>query len=167
MRAERPIIANPEKQSWEQRITSRTLSGIGWGIWLMLWMPVLTTLLWIFGTRVTYIYIIRAPDETSLLLIFLIMFICNMIVSSWTSYNYIRFARKTRRRGRESITHEKVGETFGVTDPETLSLLLHARILALNFDEAGVLVGVDGVEIEGGTTTISEADSIPDAELVR
>ncbi|MFZ0301710.1 MAG: poly-beta-1,6-N-acetyl-D-glucosamine biosynthesis protein PgaD [Terracidiphilus sp.] len=165
MRAERPIIARPEKQSWEQRLTSRTLSGIAWGIWLILWMPVLTTLLWIFGTRVTYIYIIRAPDETSLLLIFLIMFICNMIVSSWTSYNYIRFARKTRRRGAEPVSHERVGAQFGVTDPETLCLLLDSRILGLSFNETGALVGVDVVEIEGSTTT-SETDLISEIEIM-
>lgn len=166
MRAERPIIAHPEKQTWQQRFTSRTLSGIAWGLWLMLWMPILTTLLWIFGTRVTYIYIVRAPDETSLLLIFFIMFVCNMIVSSWTSYNYIRFVGKTRRCGADPVSHEKVGALFGVTDPETLSLLLHSRILGLNFSEAGVLVRVDAVEAEGATTTTLDANEIPQAELV-
>lgn len=166
MRAERPIIARPEKQSPEQRITSMTLGGIAWAIWLILWMPVFTTLLWVFGTRVTYIYIIRAPDETSLLLIFFIMFVCNMIVSSWTSYNYIRFARKKRRRGRDPVSHEQVGKAFGITDPETLSLLLHSRVLSLNFDEASALVGVDAVEMESAKTAISEAERIPDGELV-
>ncbi|MGB6134358.1 MAG: poly-beta-1,6-N-acetyl-D-glucosamine biosynthesis protein PgaD [Acidobacteriaceae bacterium] len=165
MRAERPIIVRPDKQSWEQRITSRTLSGIAWGVWLMLWMPVLTAVLWIFGTRVTYIYIIRAPDETSLLLIFLIMFICNMIVSGWSSYNYIRFARKTRRHATVPVSHEKVGELFGVTDPETLSLLLYSRILGLNFNEAGVLVRVDAEEVEDSITTTVEAER-NDLELV-
>jgi len=165
MRAERPIIVRPEKQSLKQRITSGTLGGIAWGIWLVLWMPVFTTLLWIFGTRVTYIYIIRAPDETSLLLIFLIMFICNMIVSSWTSYNFIRFARKTRRHGAMPVSHEKVGAQFGVTDPETLSLLLHSRILGLNFNEAGELVHVDAVEVEDSSTTV-ENDRDTHTELM-
>jgi poly-beta-1,6-N-acetyl-D-glucosamine biosynthesis protein PgaD len=146
MRAERPIISRPERQSWQQRITSRTLSGMAWGIWLILWMPVISTLLWIFGARVTYVHIIRAPDERSLLLIFLIMFVCNMIVSSWSSYNYIRFAKKGRRRGAPPVSHENVGKLFGVTDPETLSLLLKSRILGLSFNEAGVLVHVDAGE---------------------
>src|SRR5580658_316035 len=124
MRAERPIIVRPERQSWEQRLTSRTLSGMAWGIWLILWMPVTSSLLWVFGARVTYVHIIRAPDERSLLLIFLIMFVCNMIVSSWSSYNYIRFAKKARRRSAALVTHEQVGKLFGITDPETLSLLV-------------------------------------------
>jgi len=158
MRAERPIIVHPEKQSWKQRITSGTLGGIAWGIWLLLWMPVITTVLWILGTRVTYIYIIRAPDETSLLLIFVIMFICNMIVSSWTSYNFIRFAKMTRRRGVAPVSHEKVGEVFGVTNPDTLSLLQGSRILGLSFNETGGLVGIDVVEIEISTTTTVEED---------
>jgi poly-beta-1,6-N-acetyl-D-glucosamine biosynthesis protein PgaD len=158
MRAERPIIARPEKQSWQQRITSRTLSGMAWGIWLILWMPVISTFLWVFGARVTYVHIIRAPDETSLLLIFLIMFLCNMVVSSWSSYNYIRFAKKARRRGAAVVSHEKVGAIFGVTDPETLSLLLHGRILGLNFNESGVLIRVDPVEVDEAPAT--EAESV-------
>lgn len=148
MRAERPIIVRPERQSWEQRLTSRTLSGMAWGIWLILWMPVTSSLLWVFGARVTYVHIIRAPDERSLLLIFLIMFLCNMVVSSWSSYNYIRFAKKARRRGAPVVSHQQVGALFGVTDPETLSLLLHSRILGLSFNEAGVLVGVESVQAE-------------------
>lgn len=160
MRAERPIIVRPENQSWEQRLTSRTLSSIGWGIWLILWMPVISTLLWIFGTRVTYIYIVRAPDETSLLLIFLIMFLCNMVVSGWSSYNYIRFAKKARRRGAAPVSHKEVGALFGVTDPETLSLLLRSRILGLNFNDAGVLVRVDTEEVEERHSTEVESVTV-------
>jgi biofilm PGA synthesis protein PgaD len=156
MRAERPIISRPERQSWEQRLTSRTISGIAWGIWLFLWMPVVSTLLWIVGTRVTYVHIVRAPDETSLLLIFLIMFICNMIVSSWSSYNYIRFAKRTRRRGADPASHEKVGELFGVTDPATLSLLLRGRSLSLHFNEAGILSRVDSAEAGDNQETLAE-----------
>jgi|HubBroStandDraft_1064217.scaffolds.fasta_scaffold33877_1 poly-beta-1,6-N-acetyl-D-glucosamine biosynthesis protein PgaD len=157
MRAERPIISRPERQSWQQRITSRTLSGMAWGIWLILWMPVISTLLWISGTRITYIYIIRAPDERSLLLIFLIMFVCNMIVSSWSSYNYIRFAKKARRRSAALVTHEQVGKLFGITDPETLSLLVNSRILGLSFNEAGVLIHVD----TGGAPEKEKAEAEP------
>jgi poly-beta-1,6-N-acetyl-D-glucosamine biosynthesis protein PgaD len=160
MRAERPIISHPERQSWQQRITSRTLSGMAWGIWLILWMPVISTLLWVFGTRVTYIYIIRAPDETSLLLIFLIMFICNMIVSGWSSYNYIRYSKRTRRRGAGPVSHEKVGALFGITDPDTLYLLLHSRILGLNFNEAGALVRVDTEGAEQKEKTEAEPVSV-------
>jgi poly-beta-1,6-N-acetyl-D-glucosamine biosynthesis protein PgaD len=158
MRAERPIIVRPERQSWEQRLTSRTLSGMAWGIWLILWMPVISTLLWVFGARVTYVHIIRAPDETSLLLIFLIMFLCNMVVSSWSSYNYIRFARKARRRGAAVVSHEKVGALFGVTDPETLALLLHGRVLGLSFNESGGLIGVEDVNVD--QKQAAEAESV-------
>jgi poly-beta-1,6-N-acetyl-D-glucosamine biosynthesis protein PgaD len=160
MRAERPIISRPERQSWQQRLTSRTLSGMAWGIWLILWMPVVSTLLWILGARVTYIHIIRAPDERSLLLIFLIMFLCNTVVSGWASYNYIRFAKKKRRRGADVVSHEKVGELFGVTDPETLSLLLHSRILGLHFTDAGVLARVDAVEIEENQKAPAESVTV-------
>jgi biofilm PGA synthesis protein PgaD len=157
MRAERPVISHPERQSWKQRLTSRTLGGIAWAIWLFLWMPVISTILWIVGTRITYINIIRAPDERSLLLIFLIMFICNTIVSGWSSYNYIRFAKKKRRRGADTVSHEEVGKLFGVTDPATLSLLLQGRSLSLHFNEAGVLSRVDAAGAEDSHKALAES----------
>jgi poly-beta-1,6-N-acetyl-D-glucosamine biosynthesis protein PgaD len=148
MRAERPIIVPPKRQSWRDGLGTRTIGSLAWGIWLVLWMPVLSSVLWVFGTRTTYIYIVRAPDETSLLLIFVVMFICNFVVSSWSGYNYIRFSKNKKRRGCEPIPYEKVGALFGITDPKTLSMLLNSRVLGLQFNESGALIQVDNVEVD-------------------
>jgi biofilm PGA synthesis protein PgaD len=157
MRAERPIVSYPERQSWKQRLTSRTIGGFAWAIWLFLWLPVLSTILWILGLRTAYIHIVRAPDERSLLLIFAIMLICNVIVSGWSSYNYLRFVGSTKRRGTDVVPHEEIGKLFGVTDPATLSLLLHERRLNLYFNDAGALVRVDALEDVGVEKVLTEA----------
>ncbi|MFZ0747485.1 MAG: poly-beta-1,6-N-acetyl-D-glucosamine biosynthesis protein PgaD [Terracidiphilus sp.] len=157
MRAERPILSHPERQSPAQRLTSRALAGVAWATWLYLWLPVLSAILWILGLRTAYIYIVRAPNETSLLLIFAIMLICNVIVSSWSSYNYLRFVGNTMRRGTDVVPHERVGKAFGITDPATLSLLLHERRLNLHFNEVGVLVRVDALTDEDSERVVSES----------
>jgi biofilm PGA synthesis protein PgaD len=146
MRAERPIISHPERQSLSQRFTTGTLTSIAWALWLYLWLPALSALLWIIGIHLTYLYIVRAPNESSLVLIFLIILGCSVIVSSWSSYNYIRFVGRTRRRGAAPVSHEAVGRLFGVSDPAMLSLLLTERRISLHFDEGGVLVRAEALE---------------------
>jgi biofilm PGA synthesis protein PgaD len=148
MRAERPIISHPEKQSWKQRLTSSTLTGIAWALWLYLWLPALSALLGIAGVRMTYVYVVRAPNKSSLLLIGFIVLTCNIVVSTWSSYNYIRFVGKTRRRAAKTVPHEAVGKYFGITDPATLALLLQERRLNLHFDKGGVLVNVEALRFE-------------------
>jgi poly-beta-1,6-N-acetyl-D-glucosamine biosynthesis protein PgaD len=121
---------------------------------------VLSTILWILGLRTAFIHIVRAPDETSLLLIFAIMFICNVIVSSWSSYNYLRFVGNKKRRGTDVIPHEEVGRYFGVTDPATLSLLLRERRLNLYFNDSGVLVLVDALGDVEGEEVLAEESTV-------
>jgi poly-beta-1,6-N-acetyl-D-glucosamine biosynthesis protein PgaD len=147
MRAERPIISNPEKQSRTQKIVSIVITALAWALWGYLWLPALAVISSVFGFRVDYLFVVRKPDESSLILIFLIMLVCNTIVSSWSSYNYIRFAKSSRRRRPKFVTHQEVCKTFGSNDPDTQSQLLRERRLALHFDDAGALVTV---EVLGG-----------------
>jgi biofilm PGA synthesis protein PgaD len=145
VRAERPIVSHPERQTRAQRFTTRSLKAIALVIWLYVWIPILSAILWAMGIRVTYLYIVRAPSQTSWLLILVIMMSCNIIVSSWSIYNWVRFVGKTRRRGAPPVSHEEIGKAFGVTDPATLSLLQHERRLNLYFDNTGVLVRVEAL----------------------
>jgi biofilm PGA synthesis protein PgaD len=160
MRAERPIISQPERQTWKQRLTSDTLTGIAWAIWLYLWLPALSAILWILGIRLTYIHIVRAADKGSLLAIFVIAALCNVIVTIWSKYNYTRFVGKMRRCGAETVSHEVVAKSFGQTHPETLLLILQERCLTIHFDDAGVPIRFDAVETEDSEMTLTEAELV-------
>jgi biofilm PGA synthesis protein PgaD len=156
MRAERPIVAHPERQTLAQRITSGSIASVAWGLWLFLWLPALSALLWMLGVHITYKSIVRAPNQSSLLIVLLLVFTCNMIVSSWASYNYIRFVGKTRRRSSGVVSHEAVGNFFGVTDPETLTLLLNERRINLYFDNAAGLSHAEAFATEESEKTEPE-----------
>jgi biofilm PGA synthesis protein PgaD len=143
MRAEAPIISRPEKQSRIQKLVSLVITVFAWLLWGYLWLPTLSVISAVFGMPINQLLVVKKPDETSLLMIFLIMFACNLVVSTWSSYNYVRFAKKSRRRRTESASHEEVGKLFGIDDPATLSLLSRGRSLSLYFDDAGRLVKVD------------------------
>ncbi|MGA2649033.1 MAG: poly-beta-1,6-N-acetyl-D-glucosamine biosynthesis protein PgaD [Terracidiphilus sp.] len=147
MRAERPIISHPEKVSPVQHATSLAITFLAWSLWAYIWLPTLSVISSVFGMPINQILVVRRPDETSLLLIFLVMLACNFAVSIWSSYNYIRYAKGSRRQRSTSTSHEEVGRAFGVSDPSTLSLLLQERSLKLYFDDAGVLVNVDPSDV--------------------
>jgi poly-beta-1,6-N-acetyl-D-glucosamine biosynthesis protein PgaD len=148
MRAEAPIISHPEKQSRLQKLFSLVLTIFAWVVWAYLWLPTLAVISAVFGMPINQILVVRRPDETSLLIIFAIMLTCNVVVSVWSSYNYVRFAKKSRRRRPGSTSHEEVGKAFGIDDPATLSLLSQGRSLSLYFDDAGRLVKVDGPKVK-------------------
>ena len=156
MRAERPILSYPDRQTLAQRITSGSIASIALGLWTLLWLPVISALLWMLGVHITYRSILRAPNKSSLLIVLSLVFMCNMIVSSWASYNYIRFYGKTRRRGSGVISHEAVGTFFGVNDPETLTLLLTERRINLYFDNAAGLSHAEAFVNEDSDKTLTE-----------
>lgn len=143
MRADAPIISHPEKLSWPQHLTSVAITILAWSLWAYLWLPTLAVVTAVFGMPINQILVVRKPDETSLLLIFLDMLACNFALSSWSTYNYIRYAKGSRRQRSASTSREDVGMAFGVSDPSTLSLLLKGRRLRLHFDDTGFLVDVD------------------------
>jgi len=144
MRAEAPIISRPERQSRVQKVASFVMTVFAWLLWAYLWLPTLSVIAAVFGMPINQILVVRRPDEISLLIIFLIMLTCNIVVSAWSSYNYVRFAKGSRRRRPNSASHEEVGKVFGISDAATLSLLLEGRQLSLHFDDSGRLVNVDG-----------------------
>jgi biofilm PGA synthesis protein PgaD len=146
MLPETPIISHPEGMSLKQHITSGTIASVAWAIWLFLWLPVLTGIFWLIGLHVTYKSIILAPNKSSLLLILVLVLVCNIVVSAWSSYNYVRFFKKSRRRVANAVTHEEVGRFFGVTDAATLKLLANERRLNLYFNDAGGLVRAEALK---------------------
>ena len=156
MRAERPIVSSPERQSLAQRLTSGSIASIAWAIWVSLWLPVLSAIFWMIGLHITYKSIIRAPNKSSLLIILLLVLMCNFIVSSWASYNYLRFFGKSRRRGSGVVSHEAIGKFFGLTDPATLTLLLRERRINLYFSDAAGLVRAEVFVTEDNEKPLAE-----------
>jgi len=153
MRAERPIISHPEKQSRMQKVAAVAITILAWGLWAYLWLPTVAVISSVFGFRFNYLFVVRKPDEHSLVLILLIMLACNLMVSSWSSYNYIRFAKRSRRRDAETVPHDEIGKSFGVSDPAIQAQLLSERRIALHFDDAGGLLRVEVPMIVRETAT--------------
>jgi biofilm PGA synthesis protein PgaD len=142
MRALSPfIICHPERQSGVQHTMFSALTLSVWAVWLYLWLPLITTILWMVGIRWAYIQVFRGSRGVSLWVILWILIATSVILGSWSSYNHFRFARKAQRRQVQALAKSAIGKSFGISSA-TLSVLLRERRLNLYFDDAEQLIRV-------------------------
>jgi biofilm PGA synthesis protein PgaD len=146
MRAQSPLIISlPERQSGPQHAIFGALTLTIWVLWVYLWLPLITAILWMVGIRWAYIQIFQGTRGVSLWVILWIMLSAIIVVASWSNYNNIRYAKKTRRRRAQPLYKAAIGERFGITNP-TLSLLLRERHLNLYFSASEQLIHVDALK---------------------
>lgn len=118
---------------------------LGWLVWIWLFLPLLTLLLWWYEGYSIYHYLIigTGPDGSiSLLHIALAIVIFILCLLVWASYNWIRFHNKERRHAPIPVTAEHLAQSFDlqVADIETLK---QAKNVTLHYDEDGVLQQYD------------------------
>lgn len=154
MNAKLPLIINrPELQTKVQRTLFGTLTLALWMLWFYLWLPLLTGFLWIIGIRTAYIQIFRGARGVGLSSLFWIFLVVILLVSYWSNYNRLRYAKSTRRRHKETISKAAVAEAFLIDEPTALSTLTEKRNLDLLFTDSGQLLYVN--EHDNGTSKIS------------
>lgn len=140
MSAQSPLIVHPENQSNVQRVTFGTLTAMIWAGWIYLWLPLVTTILWIVGIRWSYLQLFAQARGFEIKNILIAMLVCIAAVIYWSSYNYLRFRGKDRRKGIPPVTREAVGVEFGVADPAVLSMLARDKRIEMQFDRDGRLI---------------------------
>jgi biofilm PGA synthesis protein PgaD len=147
MNAQSPLIVHPENQSNVQRVTFGTLTAMIWAGWIYLWLPLVTTILWIIGIRWSYLQLFAQARGFDIKDILIAMLICIAAVIYWSSYNYLRFRGKDRRKGIPPVAREAVGAEFGVTDPAILSMLCREKRIEMQFDRDGRLIAAYGADV--------------------
>jgi biofilm PGA synthesis protein PgaD len=145
MRAQSPLIISlPERQSSPQHAIFGALTLTIWVLWVYLWLPLITAILWMVGIRWAYIQIFQGTRGVSLWVILWILLSAIIVVASWSNYNNIRYAKKTQRRRAQAVYKTAIREKFGITSP-TLALLLRERRLNLYFSDSEQLIHVDAL----------------------
>jgi biofilm PGA synthesis protein PgaD len=155
MRALSPyIISHPERQSTVQHTMFGALTLSVWVLWLYLWLPLITTILWMVGIRWAYIEVFMGSRGVSLWIILWILIATSVILGSWSSYNHFRFAGKAQRRQVQALAKSSIGKSFGINSA-VLSVLLRERRLNLYFDEAEQLIRVVAVSDDAAPSAVS------------
>jgi poly-beta-1,6-N-acetyl-D-glucosamine biosynthesis protein PgaD len=139
------IISHPERQSGTQHTLFGALTVGIWALWIYLWLPLITGILWIVGIRWAYIQVFKGTRGISLWVVVWILGAVIVTVAYWSSYNIIRYAGNTQRRRAKAVSKAVIGRKFGVTS-DALYTLVHERRLNLYFDKRGELTRVDAIE---------------------
>ncbi len=131
--AEIEIRDNPKLRGFLRNITEAGFTGIMWGLWIYMILPVINIVLWILGIRYFHISIIEQAGYKELLNLIgkmgwtvLTVF---LILRLWGYYNYRRFGRKDRRRGKAPADVEQIAELYKMPAETVRALQMRKEIV--------------------------------------
>lgn len=141
------IFERPDSQPKAARSAMMLLTGFGWTVWLYLWRPGLTLLVWIFGVDVAHHQWIGLAGWQGLADFALHTMpygvaLCALLLL-WASVNYVRFRGVDRRKERPQATIEADAAWTGV-EPAVLAKGRLSKSLVCQHDNEGHLIGVIG-----------------------
>lgn len=144
-KTERHVIDNPEKQTPHQRRMFGVLTGVAWAVYMYLWLPLVTALVWYLGVKSAYIELYLRDhriDSFLVLAIPLIVLVVSVIFLGWAEYNRMRFQRREDRRGlTDNVSLDDMALGIGAT-PALARQLQLARNSVVSMSEKAIPVSL-------------------------
>jgi biofilm PGA synthesis protein PgaD len=141
MKAEAIIIQRPERQVPARRALFALLTLGAWFVWATLWLPLITLVAWLLGARTAYIELVMREHGTGWSDIFVVLgigVVCGLVEILWSSYNYRRFANRSRRQTRPVVAPEAMARVLKV-DPESAKHMRESSRMVLQFADDGTV----------------------------
>jgi poly-beta-1,6-N-acetyl-D-glucosamine biosynthesis protein PgaD len=127
------IRDNPGVKTFLRTITELSITGLVWGIWIYLLLPIVNVLLWILGFRYFYVEVFEKVGYLEFFeliskmgWIILIVFV---IFRSWGYYNYWRFGKRNKRRNVSASSINQFAEYFKIHPEEVKELMSKKEII--------------------------------------
>jgi biofilm PGA synthesis protein PgaD len=139
-------IQAPELLTARERARDTVVTAAMWGLYLYLWVPLISLFAWVLGFELAYDIMMRAGgarDLGAILVVYAVIIgVIFVVVTAWSLINRVRYRRQNRRQLGRSVSDAAIAGFFGV-DPETLPALRQARRVRLDFDSAGKPVAIE------------------------
>jgi biofilm PGA synthesis protein PgaD len=143
---DKEIIQAPELLTARERARDTVVTAAMWGLYLYLWLPLISLFAWVLGFELAYDIMMRAGgahDLGSILVVYgVIIGVIFVVVTAWSLINRVRYRGFNRRLLGRPVADEAIADFFGV-DAATLPKLRNARRVRLDFDSAGRPVVID------------------------
>lgn len=128
------IIDKPKLKSLLRNVTELSFTGIMWGLWLYLFLPLLNLVLWLLGIRYFYIEVIEKAGYKELINLLgrlgWIILVVFLILRLWGYYNYRRFGKRDKRKSLPSNNADKeMAEYFQIPLDLVLDLQLSKEVV--------------------------------------
>ena len=118
-KTERQLIDNPDRQEPAQRRMFGVLTGVAWAVYLYLWLPLITAVVWYLGLKSAYLELYLRDhhiDSFLVMVIPLIALVVAIVFLGWAEYNRMRFQRREDRRGTaDNVTVNDMARGLGST----------------------------------------------------
>jgi len=114
-----PLEDNAKLRSTVRSATELSFTTLMWALWIYLFMPLISLVLWIVG--LPYIYQKLFQEEVLHQLLDLlsrmgwVVLIAFLLLRGWGVYNYLIFGKHNRRKRSAVVTAEELGRHFNVT----------------------------------------------------
>jgi biofilm PGA synthesis protein PgaD len=121
-----PIENRDDLRSFLRNTTEWSFTVVMWGLWIYLFLPLLSLVLWIIG--MPYIFKTILTEDVLRQMIGLLtrmgwaVVIIFIVLRGWGFYNYHMFGKKNRRKKHPEVTAEQMGRHFGVNIEDVKAL---------------------------------------------
>ncbi len=140
------LINEPQLQSLHHKLGDTVLTAAMWGIYLYLWLPLVSLVAWLFGIQLFYHELIEAGGYLELLdkvaLYATVIPAIFVVIISWSLSNRRRFRGQERRNEVSEISPAEMTAFFDVTTGEFERLRAASRIV-IAIDENGRIEHID------------------------
>jgi poly-beta-1,6-N-acetyl-D-glucosamine biosynthesis protein PgaD len=127
------------------RTRDAVLTMIMWGVYIYLWIPLITLGAWLVGFERFYEVLIVYGGVNMLMDMLdwyaVVIITIATIIVTWSGINYRRFHGKERRRSAGHTTAHDISEFFGIPEKEVNRLRMSRR-LQIDLDELGHIANI-------------------------
>lgn len=134
------IIHRPERQHPLWRALWGLVTLGFWGVFLYLWWPLLTLILWALGLRLAFLQLQLPADPQGAFVLrqlLLIACACMVVLLAWAEYNRRRFQDRDQRRRVPALPKEQIARGLGAS-AQLAARLSTARIATVQLDEQAI-----------------------------
>ncbi len=113
---------NASLRSIMRNATELSFTTLMWALWIYLFMPMLSLVLW--GVGLPFIYKRLFTEEVLFQIVVLlkrmgwVVLIIFLLLRGWGLYNYYVFGKRNRRRKSDKVTLEELGLHFRITSDD-------------------------------------------------
>jgi biofilm PGA synthesis protein PgaD len=133
-------IDAPELLTGRERTRDAVFTALMWGVYLYLWVPLVSLFAWLLGFEFAYDVMIRmggARDLGSVLIVYAVIVVVILAtVAFWSLGNRLRYGKLTRRHAKAVVTAKEMADYFAV-DEKTITQLRSTDSATIVFDADG------------------------------
>ncbi len=129
-----------QPQYVKNKATNYTIQALGWFVWTLFILPLLSLILWLYQGRLIQSYIFAEQMNVQMYnfaWLALIVVVCCASLLLWASYNWLRYRKRDNPKVL-NVSQSILAQDFLITTDE-LSRIQKSKSIVLHYDEEGIL----------------------------